>query len=386
MTAVGQAHTRSASFGSARWRATARWVIGHPDALALGAVGVICAVLTAMTWHRWGGIGTDSGYDIAAGTRVAHGHLPYVDFVYYYGPLAPLLLGLIFWVGGASITSSVVLGLVVGVAILVATYLLARQLLGPFAAFVVTSLTAAIGFSPNEFGFVLPYSYDDALGLLFVLVLCLEIIRFARTSRRSHLVACGIALGLAGLAKPEFLLAGLGGVALWLLLRWRDGALRRGDLIALVVPAAAVMSAMYGYFLARVSLHALLFENLYPRAEIKAAVDTTLRSRAPLTLASLGRKRGGSRSISQASVLCCSLGDSSTAHGGHASRGESSVPPSSAFSQSRSPISRRPAHGCSSSSAGSRPAPSSRSSSSRCGSAGRAGGSTRSRRAGSQRS
>ena len=97
-------------------------------ALAAGAVSLLCAVLVYLTWHRWGGIDTDSGYDIAAGTRVAHGQLPYADFVYYYGPLAPMLAGLAVWIGGSGMAAAAVLGFCVGAAILSSVFILSHRL------------------------------------------------------------------------------------------------------------------------------------------------------------------------------------------------------------------------------------------------------------------
>ena len=64
------------------------------DRVAIGALGLLFVALAVLTWGTWGDLGQDTGYDLVAGTRVAHGELPYVDFVYYYGPLAPFVLGL----------------------------------------------------------------------------------------------------------------------------------------------------------------------------------------------------------------------------------------------------------------------------------------------------
>lgn len=253
-------------------------------ALAAGAVSLLCAVLVYLTWHRWGGIDTDSGYDIAAGTRVAHGQLPYADFVYYYGPLAPMLAGLAVWIGGSGMAAAAVLGFCVGAAILSSVFILSHRLAGPFGAFVATSLTAAIGFSASEFGFVLPYTFADPLGLLCVLLMFLAIGRFLRTDRRIYLALGGVALGCAGLTKPEFFVAGLAAVVLWLAVRARREGFRAADALALLVPAAAVVGAVYGFFLTRVSLHTLVYVNLYPVRELRAAADVALRAHAPLTV------------------------------------------------------------------------------------------------------
>src|SRR5207244_3262998 len=81
-----------------------------------------------------------------AGTRFAHGELPYVDYVYWYGPLAPALLGLAAKLGGAGVVPFVGLGLAVAFLILAATYALARTFVGPLGAFLATALVAPLAF------------------------------------------------------------------------------------------------------------------------------------------------------------------------------------------------------------------------------------------------
>ena len=95
---------------------------------------------------------------------VAHGQLPYVDFVYYYGPLAPMSLGLAAVLGGAGLAPAVGLGLVIAYAIVLATYALARTQAGPLGA-------CARGgdhrrrrvLSPTNLSFVLPHTYSATL-------------------------------------------------------------------------------------------------------------------------------------------------------------------------------------------------------------------------------
>ena len=72
------------------------------ETAALCMLAVAIAAFVALTWATWGNPGRDTGYDLVAGARVAHGDLPYVDFTYYYGPLAPLGVGLFMWVGGVA--------------------------------------------------------------------------------------------------------------------------------------------------------------------------------------------------------------------------------------------------------------------------------------------
>src|SRR5437016_1264682 len=96
------------------------------DFLATGGLLVFVAALIGVTWGTWGDFGRDTGYDLLAGSRLANGELPYRDYVYYYGPLAPALLGLFFAIGTAGIGSAVALGLTLAVGAIFMTYALAR--------------------------------------------------------------------------------------------------------------------------------------------------------------------------------------------------------------------------------------------------------------------
>ena len=78
---------------------------------AVALLGGLCTLLVLLTWGTWGDVARDTGYDLVAGARVAHGELPYADFTYYYGPLAPALLGLASWLGGAGLAPMLALGL-----------------------------------------------------------------------------------------------------------------------------------------------------------------------------------------------------------------------------------------------------------------------------------
>ena len=61
------------------------------DVFALTVLIGLVAVLTVVTWGTWGDLDSDTGFDVQAGARLADGQIPYRDFLYYYGPLAPFL-------------------------------------------------------------------------------------------------------------------------------------------------------------------------------------------------------------------------------------------------------------------------------------------------------
>jgi hypothetical protein len=100
------------------------------------------------------------------------------------------------------------------------------------------------------------------------------------------LLAAGVCAGSAALTKPEFELAALAAAAAWLALRSRGGRGGRREAALVLAPALAIPALVYGAFLAAVSPHALVLENLYPVDFFAGGGATMLEARLPLTAAS----------------------------------------------------------------------------------------------------
>jgi dolichyl-phosphate-mannose-protein mannosyltransferase len=273
--------------GALRGGATRARVGVSADVLALGGLVLVLGVLAVLTWGTWGDLDSDTGYDLIAGARLADGDLPYRDFTYYYGPLAPALAGLAALVGGTGIGPAVVLGFLIAIAIVGATYALARSFVSPLGAFLAAAITAGVAFTPNNYSYVLPHTYGATAGTLLLLVLLLCLARFARSERPAWLAGAGVSVGLVALTKPEVAAAALAASAAWLLL-----SRSRREAVLLLVPAVAIPAAVYGFFAATVGLGDLLFENLWPRDELAAGGDEMLRARMPMTLESFAKVGG----------------------------------------------------------------------------------------------
>jgi hypothetical protein len=256
-------------------------VLADVDFAALAGLALLAGIAIVATWGAWGDLDNDTGYDFVIGDRFAHGELPYIDSVYYYGPLAPALLGVAARIGGSGIAPFVALGLVVACAIVLATFVLARSAAGTLGGFLAAALVVPVAFGVNQFSYVLPHSSGATLGILTVLGVALALGRYAASEKRHWLAVAGFAAGLSTLTKPEFALAAFAGCALWLALR------RHAREVALIAaPALAVPAVVYGAFLTSVSVHRLLFENLNPRDFLSAAGNTMLHARAPFTVSS----------------------------------------------------------------------------------------------------
>lgn len=256
------------------------------DLLAVGALLGLCASLAAMTWQSWGDVGRDTGYDSVAASRVADGQLPYVDFTYYYGPLSPIMLGLAMKIGGHGLAPLVTVGLVLAVAIVLATYVLAHQHAGRAGAFLAAAITAPVAFAVDNFSFVLPHTFSATLGVLVTLLCLIALSKATAGGSRRWVMAAGAAAGVSVLTRPEVTLAvGLGCIA-WLALRWRAGSGGPREVGWLVVPALAIPFAVYGAFLTKVSPRELVLQNIYPVDALRAAGNAVVRLSAPFTLSS----------------------------------------------------------------------------------------------------
>jgi Dolichyl-phosphate-mannose-protein mannosyltransferase len=253
------------------------------DMLAVAGVTLLTLLLAVLTWRTWGDLNSDTGYDQVAAARVAAGEIPFRDFIYYYGPLAPGVLGLLAVFAGAGFDTAIAAGLLVTCAIIAATYLVARTVSRPLVAFLATAITAAVAFTPDNFSYVIPHTTDATLGMLLLLLALLGIARYARSGGHRWLVWTGCCVGGLLIAKVEPALAGLAMTAVWLLVRRRGGAAFRTEVLLVGGPAMLVPAVVYGALLAVVSPHRLLLENLYPKGFYHAAGDTQLKARMPLT-------------------------------------------------------------------------------------------------------
>ena len=127
-----------------------------------------------LTWGAWGDLGQDTGYDLVAGSRVAHGQLPYVDFVYYYGPLAPFVLGLAAWIGGAGVGPAIAVGLASRVVDRRPDLRARAHLLRAAAGGILAgAIVAGVAFAPTNFSFVLPHTETATFGIACLLVFVL---------------------------------------------------------------------------------------------------------------------------------------------------------------------------------------------------------------------
>lgn len=239
------------------------------DRLAIALLAACFAALTALTWRRWGVPELDAGAELTTADLVKHGASLYSDVRYYYGPLGLYSLALAFKVFGTSYTTAFGFGLLQAAGILGAFYALARQWLAPLGAALSTGVLMAIGFSGTAFNFVLPHTNSATIGLLCLLLGLLAL-------SRERLLGAGFALGLVGLTRPEYVAVAAGAAVAFLVARWRFEG--RAAMLAaawrIAVPAIAVPGVVLGWFAARVGMHTLIAENLWPVKFISGGAKT----------------------------------------------------------------------------------------------------------------
>jgi 4-amino-4-deoxy-L-arabinose transferase-like glycosyltransferase len=272
----------------------------HQDTYVLGALALALVALAALTWGTWGDLSMDTGYDLVAASRTADGELPYVDYVYFYGPLGPVLLAAVYGITGPAVWPAVALGLLLAVAAVWLTYRLAREFVAPLPAGIAAALVASTALSAANNSYVLPHTLSAPLALVLALGALLTSVRWARSDEddeRGRLVVAGTLAGLAAISRPELAAALYVALTAWLLVRvWRPGRATRttalGDAAALAVPALAIPGLVYGYFAVRVGVGDLLFENLYPTDYLREAGNVVLRLHAPWTAGSFAELAG----------------------------------------------------------------------------------------------
>lgn len=252
------------------------------DALALAALSLLFIALVAISWRKWGTPEIDAGAELTTAGEALHGHLPYQDVRYFYGPLGVYALTGVFGLFGASLSAAYGLGVAVALAISGSFYALARQLLRPLAAALATAVLIAIGFSGTQFNFVLPHTNSATFGLLLLLLTLLALVR-------GRSMAAGFAIGLCALTRVEFAAAAvLAGIA-WLVGTWRESgrheALRQ--FLWMAGPALAIPIAVLGFLSTQVGFDRLFWQNLWPIKFLEAAGFNAYREWTPFDAASV---------------------------------------------------------------------------------------------------
>jgi hypothetical protein len=209
-------------------------------AAALLPFGVFL-ILAAISWNRWIEPYVDTGRELMVPWRVAHGEALYRDVRFYYGPLAPWVAAAVDLLAGRSFAARIALAALVALLHLEALRRLARKMLSPGRAILVTSLVVAVTFFLRPGGcHLFPYSLDTSIAVASVTgsVLLASGVR----SRRRDLFAAAASTA-ALLARPEIGLAGIAALVLERLFGGREEKRRLALLALAPIGAATVLYA-----------------------------------------------------------------------------------------------------------------------------------------------
>lgn len=229
------------------------------DRSVLALLTGLFILVAALSWRKWGVPEIDAGAELTTADRIARGAVAYQDVRYFYGPLGLYSLALAFKIFGTSFTTAYAFGLVQAAAILGAFYALARHWLKPLSSGLTTAVVLAIGFSGTAFNFVLPHTNSATFGLLALLLMLLAL-------AHERILLAGVAAGMVGLTRPEFLAVAAGALIAFVIARWRvegRGAVLRAAW-RLALPGIGIPVVVLGAFAMRAGLSNLLTENLWP--------------------------------------------------------------------------------------------------------------------------
>jgi hypothetical protein len=218
---------------------------------------------TIYTWEQWGDLRVDTGREMYVPAMLAQGKMLYRDLWYPYMPLAPYVEALFFRIFGVHLLVLYLSGLAITLGFALMLFELSKRFLLPAGAALVAFGYLMQAFIPGEFNYVLPYAYAAAYGSFFGLVFLYFLVRHIRRETGPNLLLAALAAGLALLAKQEF------GAACWLVLvvallgnYWGHRSPRSlGEEALRCIPGLAVFLLGFGWFVWRLSLRFVVFEN-----------------------------------------------------------------------------------------------------------------------------
>ena len=253
----------SAETGNAGEIIGARRAVTAEDLLARFAIALIFILFAVYTWGRWGDLQIDCGREVYVPLEILKGRMLYRDLWYPYGPLVPYLLAILLRCFGPHLNTFYTFGILLNLSIVYLTYSIARRLIPPMGAAVVSIACLRQGFSESLFNYVFSYSYAALVGLTLVLVCLYFLFQYGDTRVDRKLIVAGLVAGLALLCKQEFgaaALIAIGFVMIWDLIDDRSFA-RLFIQILTISPGLLLAALGYGWFFLRLTPDFMLREN-----------------------------------------------------------------------------------------------------------------------------
>ena len=232
--------------------------------IARAAIVSVAAALAWYTWGHWGDFQIDNGRELYVPAEILKGKLLFRDLWYMYGPLAPYVKALLFWIFGVKLTVLYVFGLTLTIGCALTTFEVARRFGMGLAGSLAPPLFFLIeAFYPFIRNFVYPYSYAASLAAFLGMVFLYFVIRHVTSRRTLDLVFAALLASLVILTKQEFgaaclILLSFEIVACYWIRRSIPELLRN---IALCFAGLLPAVAGYGWFVWELSARSIFFEN-----------------------------------------------------------------------------------------------------------------------------
>ncbi len=187
-----------------------RWVDPAVLLLAFGA-------FAATSWNRWADPFIDFGRELYVAWRLSEGAALYRDLAYFNGPLSPHWNAALFRLFGVSTGTLYAANLAVVFAIAALLHRGLDRIAGRLAALLGTlSFLSLFAFGQlltvASFNFIAPYSHEATHGTFLSLLALAGLFVWLERGGARAAFACGIALGLVLLTKPEFPVAVAGAI------------------------------------------------------------------------------------------------------------------------------------------------------------------------------
>jgi len=214
-----------------------------------GSLAVLYIYLLAKSWLRWMDPMIDFPRDLYLAWRVSEGDLLYKNVANWYGPLAQLIQGTAFKLFGVGIDTTIW----TNIALTAVVVILLRDLFrtmgnrwsGWLAAVVFLAVFAFGNYTPlANYNFIAPYVAQSTYCFAGLVVVLWSLIHHLKSERLGWLGVAGLGLAMTYLDKPEALLAAMGSLGIYFLVRfvraarlqapvtdWRAGVRSLGPLV-----------------------------------------------------------------------------------------------------------------------------------------------------------
>ena len=229
------------------------------DQIARLALLVLVALMSVVTWQKWGYVVIDSGREMYIPAALRDGKRLYIDVWYNYGPLVPYWHALLFRLFGIHLSVLYAVGISIVTIICFTLYSVSRRFLPVSLSCAAVFAFILQAFQLNLFNYVLPYSYPASYGSMFAVLLLWLLVSDCFEPRAWRVFAAGSLAAMMLLTKLEF------GVFAYLLVAGALAirAMRAGSIrllardAALCLPGIGVVIVVYGCLIARLSLQFL---------------------------------------------------------------------------------------------------------------------------------